>query len=210
MEEALTQMQRRSSGDMQQPPPNYEENPLEALRYENQKLSQRTEDMDRYLAQRAQAEQQQQAQMQFISKFHKSADAYKQENPEFQEAYQHLIKGRKAEYAAAGYEGEELTYMLLQEEAGIVAKAYNDGVNPAERLFNLAKARGYQSAPTKEVNNAADEKLKNIESGVNASRSLSNAGSKINDGKMTIEKLADIKDQKEFDAGWQQLFGKSI
>ena len=33
--------------------------------------------------------------------------------------------------------------LLIEDEMGIVAKAYQDKVNPAERIYKLAKARGF-------------------------------------------------------------------
>lgn len=84
------------------------------------------------------------------SNYQRDARRFAEQNPDFAQAYVHLIRNRLAELEAYGVtDPGERDRMVLAEERDLVARALRDGASPAERIFNLAKGRGYtrQAAP---------------------------------------------------------------
>lgn len=87
-----------------------------------------------------QASQYQQVMEQYATK----AREFATEAPDFQQAYQHLIRSRVEELQALGYQPQQAVNQARQEELTIAVNAMSQGANPAERLYNVAKMRGYQ------------------------------------------------------------------
>ncbi len=96
--------------------------------------------------------------------------------------------------------------MRMVEEAQIVARAFQDGVNPAERIFALARRMGY-AAPAADAAepskgeaaatpNPAEAKLEAIAKGQRATPAMGGGGAKP---KMTLASIAGMSDE-EFDA----------
>jgi hypothetical protein len=93
--------------------------------------------------------------------------------PEFGQAYAHACADRDAELAELGYADPALRRQIVQaEETEIVGRALAEGVNPAERIYKLARRRGYRGAG--EVD--ARAKLESLARGQAAARSLSGMG----------------------------------
>jgi hypothetical protein len=208
MEETFQQLIQKIQYQQAQPPhpqmPSYEEDPVGSIRA-------RQEQIERFLAQQQQQSYEQQqleqtrqmqytAQQQFLDRYQKSAEAYKQEKPDFKEAYQHLVHSRVGEYQQAGYSVDEARRLLEEDEAAIVAKAYNDGVNPAERIYNLARARGFQGGV-----NANKERIEQLEKGVQASRSLSNVSGKPGKAALRLEDIANLSDEEFSKVDWNKV-----
>ena len=94
------------------------------------------------------AEKQRHTQLQQImGAYAVAARDFSTSTPDFQEAYQHLLTGRSAELQAIGLSGPELAHALQTDELAIVTRALRDGANPAERLYMVAKARGWAPKP---------------------------------------------------------------
>lgn len=119
-----------------------------------------------------QHQQAQASNQEFINFYREQAQAYAQENAQFKDAYEFLVNGRVAELEAVGFSKADATRMAENEERGIVLKAKQDGVNPGERLFAVAKVRGFApKAPEKEkpdLMGKAVEKLDTIAKGMAA------------------------------------------
>jgi hypothetical protein len=188
-------MYMREQQAQQPQQPSYEDDPLGTLRSKQ-------ENLENFLATQAQAYQQQQqqqmVQQQFIRRYEESAKAFMQDKPDFLDAYKYVAADLTKQYEAAGYPAEVVQRLLHEDEAAIVANAYNDGVNPAERIYNLARVRGYNTSQ-KVAGNSADQKMSQLEKGIKASKSLSTVSDKSPKGRMTLEDVASMSD-KEFAA----------
>lgn len=188
--------------------PNFDEDPLAALRYEQQKIKEKLEYQHQTEAQRQAAAEVEMKRNQFLNAYRTKASEFAKEAPDFHEAYQYVNDNRVKEYMEAGYSFEQANQLLQEDEAAIVAKAFEDGVNPAERIYKLAKHRGYKQAvpeqpsPTK----VAENKLNQLERGLNASKTLSNAGGKTT-STLTLEAVAAMDDD-EFAALTEQQWFK--
>lgn len=84
---------------------------------------------------------------------------FAQVQPDFWQAYYHLLNSRGRELEALGYSKEQATAMLKTEEMGMVRMAQQRGQRPAEFFYRIATARGWrpemmQSAPNPAANGA--------------------------------------------------------
>lgn len=217
LEQTFQKVIERTQQPQQQQGPSFEEDPVEALRQEQEHIKQALRQQYQSEAQRQQQSEMQYKQQVFVERYKDSANAYAQENPEFSNAYQHLVQSRLAEYTAAGYSVQQANQLLIEDEMAIVAKAYTDGVNPAERIYALSKVRGYQT-PASNQNNFQQQKteqalqdnarkIAQLEKGMAASKSLSNAGGKT-ENSFSLESLAAMDDDELdnfLDKGWNKL-----
>lgn len=135
---------------------------------------------------------------QFLMAYHQSAQQFSESHKDFPQAYQALITGRVNELKAGGVDAATAKMMAESEEQFIVSQAFQQGGNPAERIYALAKARGYKSE-----NSGA--KLETIEKGQQA-KSLAGAGSTPKEPD-SLEAIAEIDDDQEFLKAFKRLAG---
>lgn len=170
--------------------PSFDDDPIEATRY---KLSQHEQALQQF--QQAEVYRQQQAEMtraqqEFANHYQMSAYEFSQKQPDFKDAYQYLMQQRLSEYTAAGYKQEEANRLLIEDELAIASRAFQDNASPAERIFNLAKLRGYQGAQPN-----AESKINQIQKTVSASKSLGNTSGKTTKG-FSLEALASLSKEE--------------
>jgi hypothetical protein len=166
-----------------------------------------------------------------VNTFRADAMAYAATNPAFGAAYNYLMNMRDQQYAALGLEDRNARRDRINaEEAEIVRSAYAAGINPADRLFRVALASGFNangaaaplpmpagnaSAPAAPGPNVAAE-IAAARSGQRAALSLSQGGGAPAD-QLTPQLLADMP-QDQFNrikeriertnpARWRELMG---
>lgn len=165
------------------------------------------------------AQQEAQAQMgQFTAQVNRYEQEFASQNPDFGDALQHLLQVRRNELVAAGIPFEEGERYIQQEGLAIAARALEEGVNPAERFYAIAKARGYQKAAPAAQEAQPDassaallraaEKLEKVARGQAASKSLSSAGGAGNTpltaesaNVMSLSELARLSDES-----WERMW----
>lgn len=76
------------------------------------------------------------------------------DNPDYQEAAKFYREGRREELVDAGYTGQYLERKLADDLFGVVRMSIEAGLDPAERVYQIAKKRGFKSGMK-----AADAKL---------------------------------------------------
>lgn len=126
------QQQQAQMQPPQEGPPDPEQDPINALRYERQQR----ERMQQYL--QAQALEQRVAQ-DYIA----DAQRFAAQTPDFADAYNHLFAGRVAELRAQGWHDDAIRGQVQREEFNIALGALRAGRSPAQQAYELAKARGY-------------------------------------------------------------------
>src|SRR5438552_730179 len=100
------------------------------------------------------------------------AQAFVERNPDFIAGYRHLQHSRDQELALAGHDDPAIRLEIIKaEERDIVIRALHGGASPAERIYALAKARGYRG----EAGRSA-ERIETIQRGQAAAKSLSSVG----------------------------------
>jgi hypothetical protein len=203
-------MQRAKTSEVPEKAPNYEEDPIGYLKWENQQLANKMEAHNRYLQDQHQKQQQQAAYQeevnkttQFLTAYSNSAKEYMKEVPDFKDAYHFIEKSRIEEYMAAGHSHEVASQLLIEDEMAIASRAFMDGVKPAARLMEIAKLRGWKPKGAAE---SAPSKLESISKGIKSSKSLGTAGH-TEGGKLTPSDVDHMND-KEFDNLWDQIAGK--
>lgn len=76
------------------------------------------------------------------------------DHPDYREAATYYRQQRAEELQEAGYSGDELMRRLADDLFGLVKTAFTAGHDPAERVYNLAKKRGFKAG-----GKMADKKL---------------------------------------------------
>ncbi len=169
-------------------PPDVDQDPVEFLKYTAKDIA----EVKQWREQQEQQRQHAEAQQQFIGAYKASAEEFTSKTPEFKDAYKYLIQSRDQELATLGYmDPRQRHEMIVQDEAQIVALAMQNGANPAERLYEVAKMRGFKKAEPK--NDA--QKLDTIQRGQQAAKSLG-AVSGGAEGELTLTQIAEMSEDE--------------
>lgn len=197
--------QQQRQQPQQQPQANYEDDPLGYLKNSVESMQNNMVQQQQYLQSQYQNAQQQQQVQHLADNYRAKANEFAKDNPDFTDAYNHLVQSRMNQYLAAGLNQQQAQQQLVEEELAIAAKAFTDGVNPAERLYNVSKSLGYQ----KQAQSAAPAKnIETIQKGIQASKSLGNASGKTKSQSSSLEKLVEMSDGmsgREFDELWAKI-----
>lgn len=170
------------------------------------KLGTTVQDMQRW---RQEQEQQAQAQAQtqrVLNWASQQAQAFQKATPDFPDAYNFAKEGRTKELLALGYDPTAIDSALEQEQAQIIYYAAQNGKNPAELVYNYAKARGFQGKQP--ATSALDPNAAAKIAAGQAQAAKMNQGGQTAEGEMTPKDLANIKDPVEFEKQWAKIFGK--
>jgi hypothetical protein len=199
LEERFNQLLDRMTQGQQAKPPSVDEDPVGVVRTHEEKLRQ-LEEQNRQ--QQLQAQQQNQFRA-FMQRYTASANEFSLKQADFSQAHQYWLNNLAEELKEAGWtDPVEINDQLARMEAQIVSKAFSDDVNPAQRIYNIAKRRGYSSKPKPEEQKA-EEKIATLQKGANAARSLS-AASGNQSPPLTLEALAEMDDE-DFDRNWDKV-----
>jgi hypothetical protein len=143
------------------------------------------------------ARQQYISQQQVLNTYRAQAMDYAKKEPGFTEAYNHLMQDRITELGYMGFQAEQAAQIAYQEEMMIVGQALSDGANPAERIHQIAKHRGFGKniqSKQPETIMAAAEKASNT-------HDLSGSNPRAN---ISLEQLAQL-DGDEFEKAWNKI-----
>lgn len=138
--------------------------------------------------------------------YHADAKALLTADPQFEDAYRHLVGGRHRELEFMGMTDEkQRSAYIAQEESALVAQAIQQGKRPAQVIYEMAKARGFvgknQPIAGQQQNeqhpqlSAAQQKIAAVKNGQTAAQTLSTAGSGSSEG-LTFASLASMSDEE--------------
>lgn len=127
-------------------PPSPETDPLGYVTHTMAEIRAQQEALAKRQAEFLEQNQHQSQAQQFMGAYQAQAQAFAAKTPDFNEAYKFLAKSRIDELTAGGYSQEEAEAVVLQNEAEIVARAFQNGQNPAEAMYKIASLRGYKAA----------------------------------------------------------------
>lgn len=163
--------------------PDPDEDIFGAVKHDRQRTTAELQQIKQKLEAQEKAREAERYQRQVVSTYQSRAQEFKAEAEDFDDAYKHLYKSRDEELKEIGIaDAAQRMQMIEADEFGIVARALSEGRNPAQVIYRMAHARGYQkSAPAK----AAPD----VEAAKAASRTLSGTGGNPT-GPMTAERLA--------------------
>lgn len=182
----------------------YDENPIEHLRQRAELAEKKLQEIDQDKNQSREQLQQQQAMQKFIGAYQQQAAEFAKTNQDFQDAYKFAVEARLNEYETFGYTKEEAAAMANEDEMAIVAQCLRNGVNPAEKIYQFAKMRGYQGKQpvNKEIPNNL-QKLETIERGLQASKTVNQGGSKPTE--LTLDAIAAMDDDEFNQVDWSKV-----
>lgn len=107
----------------------------------------------------------------------KAEKDFSEKHADYGQAYDHFRAQRTKLHQSRGYNEQEITQLLGQEENDLINEALHRGRNPVEDLYNMAKANGFVApatpAPAKDY---AAESAKRVGAGVKAQNIGSMAG----------------------------------
>lgn len=175
--------------------PSYEEDPAE-------NLNARLKAQEYFQAQQTEATQRGQAEQQFMQTYRQQAEQFAGTQKDFGEAYKFMNERRASMYNVLGYSPQDVARMVAQDERAFVYKSLQDGVNPAERIYALAKHDGYVLSEE-----TTESQIDTIERG-QAQKSLGSNGGAPK--KTTLESLASMSDddfaEATKDGKWKALW----
>lgn len=208
LDQRLQAIFQRTQAENQPKLPSYDEDPLGHQQHKIAELEEYIIKQNNYLQQTYEQQQAQIAENNFRMTYAKHVQEFAKEAPDFMVAYNHLVGQKVGEFMAGGLTFEEADHQIKLEEARLVGHALRQGANPAERIYAMAKAAGYnnqQAAPqslTTQQTSQADEvskKLEQIQKSLVTNKSLSNAGGNAESKPaITLQRIADMDDD-EFD-----------
>lgn len=151
-------------------------------------------------------------QNQFMNVYTNKTREFVSQQPDYEQAYSHLIQTRYKELTAFGFNHDQAQKTIHEEEKWLVGAALQQDQNPAEKLYKLSEMRGYKRAEAQQnqqgnnnqqqqkpaqQSQSATEKLENIEKGQNLNKSFK--GGQVAGKDLTDELLAAIDDENPFD-----------
>jgi hypothetical protein len=127
--------------------------------------------------------------------------------PEYHDAYRYAADARDSELQALGYTDPAARANIVRmNTAEIINNAVQQGRNPAELVWEYARARGFVSKGARRGGNA--EAQAKIAAGLQAAGGKLNQGGASGEGEMGAKDLAGITDPDEFEKAWKKVFGK--
>jgi hypothetical protein len=142
-----------------------------------------------------------------LNSYKADAQQFAAREPAFTDAYQHLYASRARELQFAGMtDPKQILATIAQDEIAIARQAIEMGVSPAERIYQIAQARGFTpkafepapdpAANAKPVGDTAAQKAERAAAGQRGpGRSLSAAGGAPAGGLPTVEQLAKMSEE---------------
>lgn len=162
------------------------------------KLEEQLKQHGQLTQQEEQSRQQYLQQQAMMNEYRAQAGHFMKQEPNFLPAYNALLQDRIEELETMGFRANDAAQMAQNEEMMIVQQALNEGVNPAERIFQVAKRRGLVGNKAPGAKNG-DQVLKA------ATRANTMTGTRgAARGSMTLEQLAQL-DGEEFEKAWNKM-----
>lgn len=199
MQNVLTRILDKANQQQQPQALDFNADPIGVLKQNQEALAQELERQRHIENTRLQHETRNAQLEQFDNQYKLSAMEFVQQQKDFTDAYQYLRNSRIQEFQAAGFTLKEANNLFIDDERAIAAKAFQDGINPAERLYNLSKMRGYnaQSANnTHDKTTSNDKKIENLQKGMQASKSLNGNGGQREKAPVTLESLMQMQNDE--------------
>jgi len=199
-DERLKVIQELNAPKPQEPDlgPDPEADPVGAIRWMREQQAKRGEQDRRSAAEQEETQRQQAMRSHLIEAYKADANQFRQQTPDFGDAYQFLLQSRQAELSAIGYSPAEINAAIQEDELAIAHRALSNGRSAAEVVYNLAKGRGYAKKEAADPNEDAGKRIEKIAEGQERGKSLAQAGGTAAGTEMTAERLLKMSNA-EFD-----------
>lgn len=196
------EQQRLDAAKPKEVVPDPDEDPIGYQQYKINKLEEAIYNQSKYLRDQYDANQRSAQENAFRAEYEKQARDYMGKNSEFKDAYNYLMQSRISEHQAAGFSSAQAEQLVIEDELAVVAQAFKDKVNPAERIYNIAKARGFDNV--KKTSQSSTKDLNSLKKGLNASKSLSQSAGDPPEKSLHLDDINDM-DFDEFDSYFNKI-----
>lgn len=167
--------------------PKFEEDPANHLKQEAEMTKRELAELRAWRQQQEQTYAQQAALNQFQQRLRADEIQFAQENPDYDNAAQHVAQVWMSEFEIMGIPQEQRGQAYLFKVAQFANAAIRRGDSPAECVYELAKRVGYQVQKPEKPE--SEKKLESIQKGQEASKSLGNGKP---DADFSLEALKDM------------------
>jgi hypothetical protein len=184
--------------------PSLEDSPVEHFDARLAQIEKYRQELEIERAKGAQASQQEAEWNKVLSTYSNDAARFSQTQQDFGDAYNYWQGGRQAELQAGGATPEQAAHIVQQEEAAAVVRALQEGESPAERVYAIAKARGYTPAPVAPAAPAGGPDPDVIAKGQTQAGGMPAGGN--TPAELSLEALATMNDE-DFEKNWGKIVG---
>lgn len=186
--------------------PDYNEDPLGNLSQRVNQQEQKISTYDMESARRNQEMEAQKHQSQLINTVVYHEQEFSKTTPDYLDAVNYMRELRKNELSVFGVtDPVQVNEELRKNAIALSSFAVNQGKNPAELMYTIAKQYGYKTKTTNPAPNPAPSTIDTITKGeTGATKTLSGKG--ITEGNLTAEGLLNLEGE-EFETAWKKLFG---
>ena len=203
----LTQrLQQMPQGQPSQQPqmPDPQTRPLDYINYVLGSVQNSTAELQQWRQQQELASQQRATVQQYADWARGQELEFSKAQPEYRDAYRFAAESRDKELQALGYTDPGVRASIVRmNTAEITHNAATQGRNPAELVWEYARARGF--TPKSARNGEAQAK---IAAGLQTAGGKLNRGGETGEGDMSARDLAGISDPDEFEKAWKRVFGR--
>jgi hypothetical protein len=128
--------------------PNRDEDPAGYLAWQQERTLAEIRELKEERQQERQLTRQEQEQRTFLTEYQRQLDEFASKTPDYNDAANFLAKNRDEELQALGiYDPHQRQQMLHQDALQIGAFCMQQGRNPAQTFYELARKRGFQGKP---------------------------------------------------------------
>ena len=203
----LAQRLQQLPSQAAQPAPDPQTKPLDYINHVLGNVQASTAELQQWRQQQEQATQQRAAVQQTAHWAAAQEQEFAKTQPEYPEAYRYAAEARDKELQSLGYaDPAQRAAIVRQNTAEIIHNALQQGKNPAELVWEYARARGFVGKAKSGAEN--EEAQAKIAAGLQAAGAKLNQGGATGDGELTAKDLAGITDPDEFEKAWKKVFGK--
>ncbi len=204
---ALVRQQLEAKTNPPVPAPDPATDPLGAMMHQLNTVNATVQDLQQKLLQEQSNNQLKTQFNEFANSIRAIKDAFVKTTPDFNDAYQHIRNQRAADLRLTGVPEAQIPQVMLQDELNIAQNALQQGKNPAEEMYNMAKRYGY--APKAAPQNG-QQKVEAILNGQAADKNPGGASPPA--ASITVESLKDMSSSDlnkvvMNDKQWEQLVG---
>lgn len=179
----------------------FEEDPIGYLRRQNEQIMRSMNAKDQATTEQTQAVNAMNA---FLTEVDRQKQVFMQDHPDYLEAYNFIQQQRMADYDIIGITDMDRKQQQLGTEAMQLSYyALENGMNPAELVYKMAKHRGYTPKGQQKPPANLQEQVNKLNSGQQAAQSLSGMASGPEDQPLNLSNVAEMSDD-DFDKLWAE------
>jgi hypothetical protein len=188
------------------PLPDPQTQPLEYINHVLGNMQANTAELQQWRQQQEQAAKQRSTLHQYASWATSQEREFTKTQPEYHDAYRYAAEARDKELQVLGYDDPGVRAGIVRNNtAEIINNAVQQGRNPAELVWEYARARGFTPKGARAGGDA--EAAAKIAAGLQAAGGKLNKGGAGGEGEMSAKDLAGINDPDEFEKAWKRVFG---